>query len=525
MSEGGVLLVGFEDQENLGLRYIAAYLEKERIRVRIEPFQFNHKEQILLSIKSEKPKIVGFSLIFQRMFFDFRELISYLREQGVTCHFTIGGHFPSLEPLVTLDLIPGLDSVVRFEGEETLIELYNKLDDLDSWKDIKGLAYREDAIMHVNAPRPLIKNLDSLPFPLRNNYTACHRGLGIGSILGSRGCYYDCSFCSIHQFYREPPGSLRRTRSPSNIVKEMEQLFYDKFISIFIFQDDEWFMKGHYHLNWFEDFIQELKRSKITDKILWRISCRIDDVNANLLKAMKDVGLMCVYLGIESGNNRGLRTFNKHFSVDDIYRAVGILNEIDMPFEFGFMIFDPDSTFETIQENIIFLEKITARGQAVAHFSKMIPYAGTSIAQRLAKEGKLAGTIASPDYSFGDKRLSILQFFASQVFNFRNFSPLGLVERLRIAKFDSIVMKKFFPDRYDANYYEIKVRELIQECNDSALETLSIAANFIKARTEEEIICNWALMERLAGEEHHQEELITSSLNRLEEAFREDMKA
>lgn len=524
MSEGGVLLVGFEDQENLGLRYIASYLHKERIPVGIEPFEFGQKERILLSIKSEKPKIVGFSLIFQRMFFDFKELISYLREKGVHCHFTIGGHFPSLEPRATLDLIPGLDSVVRFEGEETLFELYHKLDDSDSWKDIKGLAYREDGIVHVNAPRPLIKDLDYLPFPLRTNYTAGHRGLGICSILGSRGCYYDCSFCSIHQFYREPPGSLRRTRSPSNIVKEMEQLFYDKLISIFIFQDDEWFMKGHYHLNWVEDFVRELRRSRINDKILWRISCRIDDVNVNLLKAMRDVGLMCVYLGIESGNDQGLRTFNKHFSVDDIYRAVEILNEIGMPFEFGFMIFDPDSTFETIQENVTFLEKLTAGGQAVAHFSKMIPYAGTSIAQRLAKEGKLAGTIASPDYSFADKRLSILQFFASEVFNFRNFSPQGLVERLRIAKFDSIIMKKFFINRYDANFYETKVRELIQQSNDSALETLSLAANFMKSRTEEEILSHWALMERLAAEENYKEELITSSLNRLEDAFKEGVK-
>lgn len=520
MNRCDILLIGFEDQENLGLRYIAAYLESHGIQVGIQPCQFDGNENILSYIKSIKPKIVGFSLIFQRMFYDFKDLISHLRNNGVNAHFSIGGHFPSLEALKTLEYIPELDSVIRFEGEETLLELYNNLDNQNSWQNIKGLAYRNGNNIYVNSSRPLIKNLDTLPFPLRSDVLAFHRGLGICSILGSRGCYYDCSFCSIHQFYREPAGALRRTRSPSNIVKEIEQLLYDKNIHIFIFQDDEWFMKGHYHIQWLKNFVKEMKKNKLSDKILWRISCRIDDVNADLIKEMKDAGLMCVYLGIESGNNQGLKTFNKHFSVDDIYRAIDILNEIEMPFEFGFMIFDPDSTFESIQENISFLEKITEGGQAIAHFSKMVPYAGTAIAQRLEKEKKLVCNIASPDYSFNDKRLNILQFYCSNVFNFRNFNQEGLVERLRIAKFDSIVIKKFFSDIFDVNAYEKKVKELIRQSNDAALETLSMATNFMKSRTEDEIFAQWALLEQLALEEQYKESLITSSLNILEAEYK-----
>jgi anaerobic magnesium-protoporphyrin IX monomethyl ester cyclase len=514
-----ILLIGFEDQENLGLRYIASYLKKHDIQVEIVPCQFNQKENLLSYIRERNPKIVGVSLIFQRMFFDFKDLISYLRKNGINSHFTIGGHFPSLECLNTLKLIPELDSVIRFEGEETLRELYENLDYPDRWKGIKSLAFRKGDNVYVNSPRPLIKDLDSLPFPLRNAYTATHRGLGICSILGSRGCYYDCSFCSIHQFYREPPGPLRRTRSPSNIIREMKQLFHEKNIHIFIFQDDEWFMKGHHHIKWLENFIMELEKSEIANKILWRISCRIDDVNARLIKKMKDVGLMCVYLGIESGNNRGLQTFNKHFTVGDIYRAIETLNEIDMPFEFGFMIFDPDSTFESIHENIKLLEKITDGGQAIAHFSKMVPYAGTLISKRLERERKLGGTIASPDYNFNDERLHILQFFSSNVFNFRNFHEGGLVERLRTAKFDSIVMKKFFSDRYDVDAYENRVKTLIQQSNDSALETLSIATNFMKNRTEKEIYAHWPLLEQISLDEQYKEELITSSLDELEGCF------
>jgi radical SAM superfamily enzyme YgiQ (UPF0313 family) len=471
-------------------------------------------------IQRAKPRIVGFSLIFQRYFFDFRELAAYLRQNGVSAHFTIGGHFPSIEHTKTLELIPELDSVVRFEGEETLLELFKRLEYPNSWHKIEGLAYRNNGKIRVNPVRPLIENLDSLPYPLRNKRPLAHRGLGICSMLGSRGCYHDCSFCSIHQFYKETRGPLRRSRSPANIVKEMERLFHELNMRIFIFQDDEWFMKGHLHIEWIEDFVSALKASPIYREILWRISCRVDDLRADLIKKMQDVGLMCIYLGIESGNDQGLRTFNKHFTVADVYRALDLLREINMPFEFGFMIFDPESTFESVLENIAFLEKITAGGLALANFTKMVPYAGTKIAGSLKKEGRLRGTIDSPDYGFRDSRLDLLQVFVTKTFNFRNFNQEGLVERLRFAKFDGMILKKFFPQRYDAQSFEEAVKDLIQKSNDSALEILAMATRFMKERDEEEIYRCWPLLESLAGEELEAEEGVTLSLDRLENSFR-----
>lgn len=193
----------------------------------------------------------------------------------------------------------------------------------------------------VNSPRPLIQNLDSLPYPLRSDRVATHRGLGISSILASRGCYYNCSFCSIREFYREPPGLKRRSRSPSNVAQEMKQLFIKRGTRIFIFKDDDLPMKGRMHRQWIRDFVHELKKRNITDSIVWRISSRVDDLDAELIEEMKEAGLISLYLGIESGSNQGLRTFNKQYTVDDIYKALRTLQKSEMPFEFGFMIFDP----------------------------------------------------------------------------------------------------------------------------------------------------------------------------------------
>lgn len=510
-----VLLIGYEEWENLGLRSIAAFLTQQGMRVRIKPYQPALKEDVLESIRMEKPKIVGFSLIFQRMLFDFADMITFLRQNGVTAHFTMGGHFPSIEFNETLESLPGLDSVVRQEGELTLLELLQNLDQPQSWAQIKGLAYRRDGEIVATPPRPLIRDLDSLPYPVRSDQVATHRGLGICSILGSRGCYYNCSFCSIQQFYRESPGPKRLSRSPSHVASEMEQLFSERGIHIFIFEDDDLSMKGQKQRQWIEDFVRELKKRKIGDQILWRVSCRIDDVDAELIEKMKEVGLMSVYIGIESGNKQGLKTYNKRYVVDDIYPALSILKDLKMLFEFGFMILNPDSTIATVKEDIEFLKEIGKEGDAVVSFTKMVPYTGTPIARRLKEEGRLKGTIASPDYPYRDPKLEFLQLFFSQAFHFRNFDNEGLVERLRFAKFDAIVLDKFFSDKYDTQSYAEAVRELIRQSNDVVLEKMSLAVNFMDRRREEEIIDNWHFLQHLAKEEKGMESQISASLDRL----------
>ncbi|MCK4816764.1 cobalamin-dependent protein, partial [bacterium] len=212
-----ILLIGYEEWENIGLRSIAAFLNEHSVKVEILPCDKIPKENILSIIQREKPKIVGFSLIFQRMLYEFADLIDYLRQNGVTTHFTIGGHFPSIEFKNTLKSIQGLNSVIRGEGEETLLELFHHLDKPDSWKQIKGFSYLSDEEIMVTPPRPLIQNLNNLPHPVRIDQVVTQRGLGLCSILASRGCYYNCSFCSIHQFYSGSPGPKRRSRSPTNV--------------------------------------------------------------------------------------------------------------------------------------------------------------------------------------------------------------------------------------------------------------------------------------------------------------------
>src|SRR5713101_7811462 len=111
-----LLLIGFQDQDNLGLRYLMSAVNASRHHAFIMTYG-SDPEPILQRIRRDKPDVVGFSLIFQYMAPDFGGVIGELRKAGVTAHFTMGGHYASFEPAEILRRIPGLDSVVRFDGE------------------------------------------------------------------------------------------------------------------------------------------------------------------------------------------------------------------------------------------------------------------------------------------------------------------------------------------------------------------------------------------------------------------------
>ena len=117
-----VVLIGFQNQGNLGIGYLASTLRKNGYEVEVIDFEID-SDLILERVKFLDPILVGFSLIFQFYITQFSSLIDKLRDGGIDCHFTMGGHFPSLSYEEALEHAPNLDSVVRFEGELTLLEL------------------------------------------------------------------------------------------------------------------------------------------------------------------------------------------------------------------------------------------------------------------------------------------------------------------------------------------------------------------------------------------------------------------
>jgi radical SAM superfamily enzyme YgiQ (UPF0313 family) len=233
-----VALIGFKRQGNLGLGYLASTLRARNYHVEVLDFE-DEFESILDSVKRLNPVIVGFSLIFQFYVFRFEELARRLRTCGVQAHFTMGGHFPSLSYQHALELVPQLDSVVRFEGELTLLELADCITTGQDWRSIQGIAYRQEGQTVTTPLRPLIRDLDEYPYPDREIQPHIILGRPVMQMLASRGCARTCSFCSIHMFYRSAPGKVVRTRKPAEIAGEMKALHVAQGTTIFLFQDDD----------------------------------------------------------------------------------------------------------------------------------------------------------------------------------------------------------------------------------------------------------------------------------------------
>jgi anaerobic magnesium-protoporphyrin IX monomethyl ester cyclase len=442
MSDKTVVLLGFEDQPNLGIGYLASTLGEHGFDAQVLDVQLG-KRAILEQVQKVDPLIVGLSVIYQYYTPQFAELVTFLRNHDVTCMICAGGHYPSLRHEEVLEAMTGLDCVVRFEGEHTLLELARRLRQGRDWHDIQSIAYLANGRTVTTPLRPLIEDLDSLPFPYRRGVSYPCVGIRSTSMLASRGCPRDCSFCSIHRFYSIPPGRVRRTRSPENVVQEMLQLYQDQNIQIFLFQDDDFSLMSKRDRQWALEFVDCLHQADLADSIMWKMNCRADEVEPELFARFRSAGLFMVYLGLESGNETGLKLMNKHLTVEQNRRSVEVLKELGLRYEFGFMLFDPSSTIDLVLENIRFLREICGDGSATASFGKMLPYAGTDIEDQLRAEGRLMGETLRPDYSFGDRRTDAWFDYLGQTFHSWVFGLQSLQAQARWSQFELDVLERF----------------------------------------------------------------------------------
>lgn len=468
-----VILIGFQNQGNLGIGYLAATLRRKGYSVRVFDFEADRRE-ILAEALASRPCLIGFSLIFQFYIEQFHSLMVYLRENGIDCHFTMGGHFPSLSYQQTLALVPELDSVVRFEGEITLLDLVDHIGRGEEWRDIDGIAHRNASEIVSNSLRKLVDDLDSFPYPAREFTPMSALGHSIVPLLASRGCARTCSFCSIQTFYRAAPGKIVRTRNPAKVVEEMSALHHDRGATIFLFQDDDFPLFGPVWKRWAAEFVNELHRAELPGKVIWKMNCRADAVDRDVFVALRDAGLYFVYMGLESGNEEGLRTLHKQITVEQNLRAVQILKSIGLVFEYGFMLFDPSSTFDSVRVNLNFLRQIVGDGTSAATFCRMLPYDGTAIKDDLERSGRLRGDICHPEYDFLDPKLDQFYEALTRYLNITGWihGLESLTTHLKCAWHEVAVMERLFPPLAGFSTYRRTLQEITASSNNFLLQVV-----------------------------------------------------
>ena len=459
-----IALVGYQDQGNLGMGYLAAVLQRHGCTV--EMIDVRHGGgKIAARLAARQPLLVGFSLIFQFFLPQFREVAQQLRAAGVASHFTIGGHYPSLCHEELLTNFPEIDSVVRYEGEETLLELVDRLRARQEWRDISGIAYLRGTDVVATQARPLVQDLDLLPFPYRPYGPEHIGGFPTLPLLASRGCIRRCSFCSIHTFYRTAPGKVVRVRKPDKVIEEMLHLHRQHGVRVFLFQDDDFPLWGKKGRRWANELVARMHDSGLAEKSIWKISCRAEYVEPELFHAMREAGLFLVYMGIEFGVDQGLEILFKQMTVEQNLSAVETLKRLGIVFSYGFMLFDPSSTFQTIRENIGFLRKIVADGSAPALFSRMLPYGGTPIRDRLAQEGRLRGDLTHPDYDFLDLRINEYHGLLTRAVR-PWIHKQGLAYEISYAWDELETIARLVPGAHGTDAYRAALRALTAESNE-----------------------------------------------------------
>lgn len=371
--------------ENLGLAYIGSYMKKNGIKVDIldaNMLEISAK-RINKYFDYKKYILIGIGVSSNLLIYEAIEIAQEIKKLNKNIHITIGGHFASFQHYEILKNYINIDSVVRKDGEETIVELVDSLYIGAELKNINGLSYRDhNGNIIVNIDRELIADLNKIPWPSRDSLNYLQE-LGHSwptQITSSRGCYGNCSFCDIRAFY----GRSWRGRSAIDVVNEIEYL-HNRFGSkMFRFTDDEFIGPKPHGVKRAEKIANELIKRNI--KVELMIDARVQAVEKKLFRLLKKAGVTNCLVGIESGVDRILKLYNKGTSVAKNIYAIEILKDIGIRIDLAYIMFDPRLTLQELNQNYQFIKEndiITTESLK----SWLWPLDGTPIRRQLIDEG------------------------------------------------------------------------------------------------------------------------------------------
>jgi hypothetical protein len=424
-----------------------------------------------------RPRLIIFSVLFADRVPELLELIAALRRAGVHAHATLTGPLSSFAPTELLAACPALDSVLCGEAEATIVALAANLNSPTRRHGVPGLAYREAGTFSVRAnPWPAaIAELDDLPWPQPNAVATSFHDYGFATVQGSRGCYHACAMCLPCAFYRTTPGGRYRLRGIPNLVDEIEAL-YRRGIRLFQFDDEQFLPPEGARQVRVEAFAQELARREL--EIAFTIKCRPDDVEASILGRLQEIGLLRVYVGIESGCQATLDLLGKGVAVQQNIEALVALDRLGLVADFYCLLFHPWSTLDTVWAELGFLEQAIPQHATVFSFSEVAVYPGTPLACRLQGEGQGGGDPWPLAYAIPDPQAELLRRLNNLIFG-GSTTHDRIRDRITGAWFALLLARRFHPQESDAEQFEM-LKTLARHLNRETLAVWQEMAAFVR---------------------------------------------
>ncbi|MCZ2809237.1 MAG: radical SAM protein [Candidatus Bathyarchaeota archaeon] len=364
----------------LGIGYLASVLEKKGYDVNVIDCQalkltLNEVENELCKRQPDVVGLTSTTLTYKPAL----EIIKVAKKALPNCLTVIGGSHVTFWDDEALEECPQLDFVVRKEGENTLLELVQKLDAGKSFSDVLGITYRKDGKIVKNPDRPYIKDLDSLPFPAFHLFPLKQfnkYGNIIFPVMTSRGCVYWCEFCTAVRMF----GRKYRMRSPKKVVDELEYLYKKYGEKQYTFYDDAFTVDQART----EEICNEILRRDL--KIKWDCETRVDMVTKDLLLKMRKAGCIAVWYGVEAGSQKVRDAMGKGISTQQTFNAFKWTKEAGLIAVASIILGFPGETKETAWESVKLLEKINPDEIGIYIAT---PYPGTPMYDYVKKMGWL----------------------------------------------------------------------------------------------------------------------------------------
>jgi len=363
------------------LPYLASALRAEGHEVEILDLLLARttREKIERRMQRFRPQLVGITSVTLNHHIA-SGIAAVVRKCDEAVPIAMGGPHVSFEIEGSFRDLPALDFIGIGEGEHTLRELARALEGRMDLRDVRGLAFRDRSTGRIERtpPRPLEDDLDELPPPARE-LVPLARYLAFdshASVVTSRGCPYECIFCSAPAW----TGRKVRYRDPSRCVDEIEALAALGFTEITI--EDDLFTLYRKH---FLAVCGELERRGTG--VRWNAFSRVDTINQEIVDTMARAGCQAICFGVESGDQEMLDLVKKNSSLAKVRDAMRMTQAAGISALASFIIGLPGETEATLRKTVEFANSLRDEFGSLYGFHVLAPFPGTEVRDRAEHYG------------------------------------------------------------------------------------------------------------------------------------------
>ncbi|MBU0768409.1 MAG: B12-binding domain-containing radical SAM protein [Proteobacteria bacterium] len=383
-------------EETLALEYLAAVLRRARYEVVIVDAWLRGigcREAVNLMYKNGNPSVICVSC-YRSNLDQASDMLRDVMGRSKNVHALCGGYGPTFHDVEFLKA--GFDIAVRGEAEPIIADLIRAVLSGGRLADISGISFLQDGEVFRTKRTNPVTELDSIPFPERDEMPYVAGRKNPVHICTSRGCNGNCTFCSVAAFNRGIPGRRWRGRTIGNIVEEIRSIHERYGATHFKFVDDS-FIEPPRDEKWMRDFADAIRRAGLD--IRFRTQVRADRLTEPIVRELKSCGWFATNVGVENFSNSALSRMGKPARVDDNVRAIELLRKHDVYAQIGLIMFDDSTTMRELVENCQALCRhswVVIKGV----FTEMFAAEGTTFTSRLESADLLSGGNANQNYSY-----------------------------------------------------------------------------------------------------------------------------